>query len=350
MAIPSAAILLCLPHWASAQSSVTLYGVLDASLLYTSRNVGAVPGQNAGKQFSIIDSGQAPSQFGLRGTEDIGGGLKAQFALESGISVANGGFNSSNGNLFGRQAWIGLDGAFGNAKFGLQYSPFFLTLYDLDPRGLSLFGSSLLPYVGAVAATGVFNTNALSYTSPTIAGFQGSVMFAPGGVPGDFRAGRQYSASLKYDNGSLLAEASIYDSNAGGVQTPVPSDTQFEGRMLGAGYRFGKLTVKASFVNYKVAGSFNSNVYGGGVDYVLTPSIDLNGGAWYSKDRNNSNNHSLLGALGANYFLSKATTLYTQVAIVNNHGAMNTGLATNGGTAVAPGTTTGVNIGIKHTF
>jgi predicted porin len=324
--------------------------LLDAGLLYTSRTVGTVAGQNAGAQFSMIDSGQSPSQFGMKGTEDLGGGLRAEFDLESGISVANGGFNDSNGNLFGRQAWVGLGGGFGSLKFGLQYSPFFLSLYDLDPRGLSLFGSSLLPYVDAVLATGVFNANALSYTTPAIAGFQASVMFALGGVPGNFQAGRQYSANLKYDNGTLLAEASIYDGNAGGAQTPVPSGTDFDGRMLGAGYRFGKLTVKASFTNYKVAGSFNSNVYGGGIDYVLTPSIDLNGGAWYTRDGNNANNHSLLAALGADYFLSKATTLYSQVAFVNNHGAMATGLSANGAATGVPGTTAGVNIGIRHTF
>ncbi|WP_428996017.1 porin [Paraburkholderia ferrariae] len=90
-----------------AQSSVTLYGVLDAGLLYTSRAVNA-----------------SGTNIGLRGTEDLGGGLSAIFDLESGIDVANGGFGNSNGNVFGRQAWIALNGGFGTLQAGLQYSPF----------------------------------------------------------------------------------------------------------------------------------------------------------------------------------------------------------------------------------
>jgi predicted porin len=71
---------------ACAQSSVTLYGILDTGVLYTSRTVGAIAGQNAGKNFSLINGGLTPSIFGLTGTEDLGGGVKLSFKLESGFS------------------------------------------------------------------------------------------------------------------------------------------------------------------------------------------------------------------------------------------------------------------------
>jgi predicted porin len=334
---------------ANAQSNVTLYGILDAGLIYTSKALDTTTGGNAGKQFALVDSGLSSSEFGMAGSEDLGGGLKASFKLESGISVANGGFNDSNGNLFGRQAWVGLEGPFGKFAAGLQFSPFFLALYETDPRGFSLFGSGIVNYVNSVLATGIFTSNAITYTSPRLAGFQASALYALGGVAGDFQAGRQYSGSINYDNGSFLANAAYYSANAGGT-APAGTTTQFVGRTIGAGYRFGRLTVKASFVNYKVAGGENNNVYSGGVDFFASPVLDLNGGVWYTSDRNQTSNHSVLFGAGANYFLSKRTTLYGQVAVVDNHGTMNTGLAINGALNQVGGTTTGVNIGIRHTF
>lgn len=335
---------------AHAQSSVTLYGLVDAGLLYTSKTANTT-GQNAGKQFSLIDSGSAPSQFGLRGEEDLGGGLKAEFKLESGISLANGGYGISNGNLFGRQAWVGLQSNLGEVKAGVQLSPFFLSLFDLDPRGTSTFASGAIIYVDSVAATGVFNSNAVSYTSPVVAGLQGSVLYALGGEAGDFPAGRQYSANLKYDNGTLLVEAAFYNGNSGGTgQTPIPTTVEFFGRMLGASYKFGSLTVRASFSSYKVAGSFSNNVYGGGGDCYITPTFDVNAGAWYTIDRNDSSNHSILGAVGAQYFLSRATSLYGQVGVVNNHGRLDTGLSIDGALYGVAGTTVGTVVGIRHVF
>ncbi|PTB16767.1 porin [Trinickia symbiotica] len=342
---------LTLAGAAQAQSSVTLYGVVDAGLLFTNKSPNASTGQNAGRQFALIDSGDSVSEFGLLGVEDLGHGMKAEFKLESGFSMANGAFNDSNGNMFGRQAWVGLSNDLGEFKAGLQFSPFLLSLYELDPRGLSQFGSGIVNYVNNVVATGIFNANAVSYTSPVIAGLQGSVMFAFGGAAGNFSAGRQYSASLKYDNGSLTINASLYNGNAGGnAQTPVPTTQPFLGRMLGAAYKFGKVTVKASFTSYKVAGSFNNNVYGGGVDYLLLPDLDLNGGVWVTSDRNQTTNHSVMGAVGVQYFLSKRTTLYGQVGVVNNHGAMNTGLSINGALNGVTGTTVGANLGVRHVF
>lgn len=336
---------------AHAQSSVTLYGIVDSGFLYTNKTLDTATGANAGKQFSLINAGLSASRFGLTGTEDLGGGVKAEFKLENGFSSVTGGQGISNGNFFGRQAWVGINSNLGEVKAGVQYSPFFLALERLDPRDSSLVGGSTLIYVDNVLATGVFNSNAVSYTSPTLGGFQGSVLYALGGEAGNFSAGRQYSAGLKYDNGSVRIEAAFYDGNSGGTaQTPVPSTVEFVGRMLGVSYKLDKLTAKASFTSYKVAGSFSSNVYGGGLDYFVLPQLDLNGGVWFTSDRNDTSNHSVLGSVGAEYLLSRATTLYGQVGVVNNHGKMNTGVSINGALYGVEGTTVGVNLGIRHTF
>jgi predicted porin len=352
--LSAAAACLAFAGMAQAQSSVTLYGIADGGLLYTSKTIDATTGLNAGKQFSFTDSGLSPSQFGMQGTEDLGGGLKAVFKLESGINIGTGGYNDSNGNFFGRQAYVGMTSPYGEVKAGLQYSPFFLQVYELDPRGLSQLGSSLIIYVDNVITTGIFTPNAISYTSPVLWGFQGSALLSLGGVAGDFQNGRQYSASLKWDNGTFMVGASYFNANAStgtALVTPVPSQlpVSFQGRQIGASYKFGKLTFKASFVNYMV-GDDSNNVYGTGVDFLATPQIDLNAGVWYEEQRQQTENHTLLAGIGAEYYLSRQTTLYAQVALVSNHGNMDTGLSISDATNSPTGTTTGVNIGIRHTF
>ncbi|MEQ5843954.1 porin [Paraburkholderia acidicola] len=351
----AAALSVCLSSpggVAHAQSSVTLYGVVDAGLLYTSKTLNPATGGNAGHQFSFLDSGSAASRFGIKGAEDLGGGVKAIFTLESGISTGTGAYSNSNGNFFGRQAWVGLTGGFGTVQAGLQYSPFVLSLINMDARDVSYFGSGAVIYVGSVYTTGLFNPNAISYTSPVIAGFQGSAMMALGGQAGDFQAGRQYSGRLKYQFDGLTIDAALYSGNAGGsaATVPVPSTVAFTGRTIGASYRFGALTLKAAYINLKIAGSFDSRVYEGGFSYLVTPALNVDAGVWYTRDGNNTTNHSILAGLGTQYFLSKRTALYAQAAFVNNHGKMNTGLSINDALHEAPGSTTGVNIGIRHTF
>lgn len=349
--VAACAVGIALGGAAHAQSSVTLFGVMDGGLLYTNKTLDPATGLNAGKQFSVIDGGSYYSQFGLVGTEDLGGGYKAKFRLVSGLNIANGGLLHCNGNLFGCEAWVGVEAPFGDVKLGLQFSPFFLAVYDADPRSLSLFGSGAIPLVDNVLGTGIFNANALSWTSPVVGGFQASAMYAFGGEAGNFQAGRQYSVRLKYALGGLTVNAAIYDGNNGGTaQTPVPTTVQYEGRMIGVGYQFGSLTAKASFVNYKVAGSFDNNVYGGGATWYLMPTLDINGGVWVTSDRNRTTNHSILASLGTDYFLSKSTVLYAQVGMVNNHGAMNTGLSMIGALYEVTGTSVGTVLGIRHTF
>ncbi|MFJ1211678.1 porin [Burkholderia pyrrocinia] len=334
-----------------AQSSVTLYGVVDAAVLYTNKSLNTRTGANDGHKFALVDGAASASRFGLRGVEDLGGGLKATFVLESGIDVPSGGFGNSNGNMFGRQAWLALSGDFGTVKAGLQYSPFVLAQIATDPRDIAYFGSGAVIYVDNVLVTGLFNQNAVSYTSPVIAGLQGSAMFGLGGKAGDFQSGRQYSASLKYQMGGLLVAAALYNGNAGGTAaTPVPSTVPFTGRSIGAAYDFGNLTVKASYALYKVSGSFDNRVYAGGASYLITPAVNVDAGAWYTSDGNDTGNHSLLTAIGLRYFLSKATTLYGQVGLVHNHGRMNTGLAINGALHEGPGTAVGTVLGLRHTF
>ncbi|TCG02807.1 hypothetical protein BZM27_53110 [Paraburkholderia steynii] len=161
----------------------------------------------------------------------------------------------------------------------MQFSPFFLSAWALDPRVFSEFGSILAIYSNNVSVTGSFSSNAVSYTSPVLYGLQASAMYSFGGVAGNFQSGRQYSARLKYEWGGLTLDAAFFDSNAGGsVATVPPSNVPFVGRVIGAAYKFGPVTAKASFESFKVQGGATNNVYGGGVDYFALPQLDLNAG------------------------------------------------------------------------
>lgn len=269
------------PVVAHAQSNVTLYGMITGGLTWQNNAqtaATAADGRPRGSaRFAMLDagsSGPGASRWGVTGTEDLGGGLKANFTLESGINLGTGEFNDSNGNLFGRQAWVGLGGRFGDVRLGLQFSPFFYALYDLDPRQ-SITGGSLLPWLNAIAGAGIFTRNAVSYTSPSFGGLQGSVLFAFGNVAGDFQAGKQVSASLAYRWRDLLVEAAYFDSNASPAPDTVPpTAVPFEGRMLGASYRIGNVTAKASFTSLRVSGGPSNSLYGGGLDiWRPRPSI-----------------------------------------------------------------------------
>lgn len=345
---------------AQAQSSVTLYGQLDAGLIYTNKTLDAATGQNAGRQFSLINSGLEPSRFGITGREDLGNGMFAKFTLESGIDMANGGFDNSNGNLFGRQAWVSLGGNFGEARLGLQYSPYLESAFELDPRSFSQFGSAIVAYAGN-SFTGIFDSNAISYSTPKIGGFTAKVLMALGGVAGNFAAGRQYSANIKYEYGGLLVDGAILDE-ASSTDLAVnnnPFTSPVEARILGVAYNFSEVTVKASFANYNAPLTFASNVRSGGDNdvynvgftYHLQPVyMDLSATVFYIKDQHDPNSHTVMAALGAQYYLSKHTQLYAQAGLVDNHGTENIGLALDGAMHAGQGTTVGATLGITHAF
>ncbi|SOE95458.1 Outer membrane protein (porin) [Burkholderia sp. D7] len=335
-----------------AQSNVMLYGIIDDSLSYASKTLNSSTGRDAGHQIAMIDGQSFGSRFGMTGVEDLGGEVKVSFKLESGIDIANGSAGNSNGNLFGRQAWLQLGGNFGSVTAGLQFSPFVMALIESDARSASDFGSLAPIYVDSVITTGLFNSNAITYSSPTFAGLQGSVMIALGGEAGNFQAARQYSGSLTYDRNGVFANAAFYSGNAGDATTSAPASSTvgFTGRTIGVGYTFGNLTFRAVFVNFKIAGSFDSRVYGGGVSYAATPALTLDAGAWLTRDGNDSSNHSFLLATGVRYFLSKRTMLYTQFGYVNNSGKMDTGLSNDGPLYEPSGGAFGANVGITHSF
>lgn len=163
---------------ANAQSSVTLYGIADAFVQFLN---------NGGKQsWSQRSGGGSPSRFGLKGTEDLGGGLKAAFTLENGFNINNGtGFGDTSA-LFYRQAWVGLTHEqYGTLTLGRQYQPTFWVLYPGDPFSanellspLAASGNVVDRNTIAVQTSGGRSSNSVVYKSPKLNGLQLMAMYA----------------------------------------------------------------------------------------------------------------------------------------------------------------------------
>jgi predicted porin len=131
--IAAASCLAAITLPALAQSSVTLYGIVDTGVEYVSH--ANTKGEGIVRMPSI--TGSVPSRWGLRGREDLGGGYSAVFQLENGFNV-RGGDAGQGGRLFGRQAWVGLSGPFGTLSLGRQNTMTFYSLLENDIIGPSI--------------------------------------------------------------------------------------------------------------------------------------------------------------------------------------------------------------------
>jgi predicted porin len=178
---------------AYAQSSVTLYGIVDAGISYVT-NVAKTHGQNR-SAVQMISGGQAADRFGFRGVEDLGGGLKAVFQLESGFSVVNGTLQQ-NGRLFGRQAFVGLDTPYGTITLGRQRVPIYDFFVPLDPLGYynwsivaqdAQYANRADNSIKYVASVGPVKFDALFST-----GYDATIQNGAQ-VPGAFRVGQEIS-------------------------------------------------------------------------------------------------------------------------------------------------------------
>ena len=189
------AVAAALPAFAQAQSSVTLFGILDASVEYSNDEANsavttATGAGTVGDSTIRLNSGtQSGSRFGVRGTEDLGGGLRAVFTIEHRLAVdtgntAGGGFAAGNGTFWNGQAWVGLSGGWGQLTMGRQYSPLFWALIPADFTAYGFYnnwaGFSGTGF-GPATTQGPFRIdNSLAYRSPTFGGLTVYAMYAFG--------------------------------------------------------------------------------------------------------------------------------------------------------------------------
>ncbi|AOK26546.1 porin [Burkholderia ubonensis] len=187
---------------AHAQSSVTLYGIVDNGLAYQN-NAAAKTGDTSGghSKVSMSTGVWAGSRFGLKGSEDLGGGTKAVFQLEAGVKTTDGTSTFSNG-IFTRQAWVGLTNpTYGTLTAGRQYTAYYTLLSPYSPTTWLTGAYGAHPGDIDSLDTSYRANNSLVYISPKIYGFTVGGSYSLGGVPGSFNRGSTWSAAIQYQNG-----------------------------------------------------------------------------------------------------------------------------------------------------
>ncbi|SDG12374.1 porin [Paraburkholderia phenazinium] len=359
---------------AHAQSSVTLYGVLDNSIQYINNN--NVGGSNK-SSIGLAAGNLQGNRWGLKGTEDLGGGLKAIFQLENGFNPNNGKLGQGN-REFGRQAYVGLQSdQFGTVTIGRQYDP----VVDLVQAVTAdnYWGSTFTTPSDVDNNDNSSRTNnAIKYTSNTYAGFQFEAMYAFGGVAGSTGSGQTWSGAATYANGPFSVAAGYIrmdnaDSAAGraggwagtsdgtfnSINLPYQSAKSIGIASVGAQYVIGPVTAGLRYSNaqYKpdAFSSFTSteryNVGAGFVNYQLTPAALLGLGYTFTHGSGNGESASYNQvSLGGDYNLSKRTDVYLVGAWQRASGTGAVASVADYDSLSASNSQAIVSLGIRHKF
>ncbi|MES2259956.1 MAG: porin [Pseudomonadota bacterium] len=344
---------------AMAQSSVVIYGLVDSGLVHTT-NINAA-GDSITKMPSL--TGSFPSRIGFRGTEDLGNGLQAVFNLENGFALDTGTIGQGN-RLFGRQASVGLKGAFGTLTLGRQVNMTFLASLKTDILGPNLFAigsidgylpnarsDNAIGYLGnfgdiTAGATYSFGRDASAAGGPAATGCAGE-------VAGNSKACRQVTGMLAYDN-KRFGVYSSYDilygnvGAAGGLTSSNNSDKRVT---LSAFVMLGDVKLAGGVLDRKteaVTGVTDSDLYNLGVSYPVSPAVTLDGQV-ARRDTKRSNDDVTMVVARATYYFSKRTATYASIGRMKNSGVSAVALDA-GGTVGAGKTQNGVMAGLRHSF
>jgi len=242
-----AGLLSSIGATAFAQSNVTMYGLADAY-------VGYGKSSDTFKQIRVGEGGYAASQLGFRGTEDLGGGMKANFNVEMGISLDTGNGNLPGPSLaFTRQSWVGLSGNWGAVTFGRQYTPIFRLTWRPDPFGVNTIFSPVTLWAQTDAQPGLLTRaaradNAVMYSTPADRAVVGTLMYAPGESSGtSARSGDYYSGSLTWTSGPLWAGYAFQQRRSGTAAAPVAVPSKSTAHALAVNYQVDAFRVGASY-------------------------------------------------------------------------------------------------------
>ena len=317
-----------LPLAAQAQSSVTLYGLVDLGFgHYKSR----------GFSQTTMESGQdAPSRFGLRGTEDLGGGLSAVFKLEGGFSADTGAGPANGGLAFNRESYVGLAGSFGRVELGRVWS---VTDDPFSVHRFTNFSAYIFPEFGHFDRT---YGNALKYTTPNLSGWQGSAVYSIGEGGNSTLPNRARELGLSYEGGPLAVWASYSDTRN---DTGSDADKLI---VLSGRYRFGPVLARGAYYDSKPRGTglADAKAFLLGADYEVAPLWTVGADVLHRKVDTAGMGSTVYRVL-TNYELSRRTGLYAYAARLNNRGSDTQSFRG----AVDPGAgQTGINVGIRHRF
>ncbi|MDE1139014.1 MAG: porin [Paraburkholderia tropica] len=368
---------------AHAQSSVTLYGSLDAGIVYAN---------NAGghSQWNQGSGALSDTYFGLKGSEDLGGGLHAIFTLENGFNLNNGKDTESN-TMFNRQAYVGLQSdRFGTVTLGRQYDSMVDYLSPLSEAGAG-YGNNLAahPFDNDNLDHSFSIKNAVKYTSANYAGFKVGGLYGFSNDAGQFSNNRAWSVGASYSNGPLNAAAAYLQMNnsrtnsntsgansaGAGNNTNLSAETQ---RTFGAGvnYSYGPATVGFVWTHTQyeglIAGSQggdtlytfanNTNLHLDNFElngrYALTPALSLDASYTFTdgKLKNSAGStdpkwHTV--SLQADYSLSKRTDVYVEGVYQHASGSLGNQANVAMINTLSPSTTPNqiaATVGLRHRF
>jgi predicted porin len=346
---------------AFAQSSITLYGIIDAAVQYANTGGHTVVRQDS--------SSVAPSRWGLTGQEDLGGGYKAVFKLENGFNV-NSGAIAGNGALFNREAWVGIRGPFGQVQLGNNYTPLFITYvnYSLGELNTLAWGNAANNYVFVPSAR---TANSVRFTSAVVGGFTLRALYARGangasGVPASL--GDTASAGLNFKAGGFSADADYLQQRFAPTATLTPTTSVQTGRyyLFAASYDFGFVKPSALYQIHRNAGGLTTSISSAFASpdhdfYEVNAlfqnvfgsfgSVLVSFGQYILKS--NGDGDSTSYAIRYDYHLSKRTGVYAGIAEVRNHSKASFTVSNAGGpgipVAAGKNITSGI-VGIVHMF
>ena len=372
----AAALLAGFAGAASAQSSVTLYGVVDGGLRYQQVSRNNLDGTN---NFGVAYGQQSGNRFGMKGVESLGNGNNAIFMLESGFDLGNG-TSQQGGRLFGRQSWMGVENnAWGQVRLGRMISLTTDYLVNaVDPFGA---GFGQLNMGNAFTSGNTLRLdNVLMYKTPTMSGFQAGLGYSfatglssNGGTTGyGFETSnntRQLTAGLKYANGPIYAAASYEKAYA--ANSTVVNGQSVNNWNIAGSYDFKVVKLAAGYGQTRDGFWAGSGAGGTGASLATTPSgtttalvFAPNAGynsyivgatvpvnavsrvllSWTmiapngsTKTLYNAQNQQSLN-LGYTYDFTKRTNLYTYVGQTSNYATVDTAKSTV------------VGLGMRHQF
>jgi predicted porin len=347
---------------ASAQTSTTVYGVLDAGVSIEQPD-SSIP--NAGNRTALQSGISTPSRIGFQGSEDFGGSLKAIFQLEAGILIDNG-QNEDTGTLFNRSSWLGLSGDFGSVMVGRQFTPMYNAVYQLDPFSLGMAGNAgNIMHLGGANFNGnvliggnnpaLLNgggsqaqNSSMRYISQSWNNFSLEFNYGMGGQAGNTSDGSETGATINYINGPVMLLVSYDGINA------LNNGNSLKTTLVGGSINWTEFGVPLK-TNIGYQTNNGSDLIGGnGVDSTnLLLGLRIPMGphevlfSYIHSDNKNSGGKADQFALGYTYALSKRTTLYTSVGEINNKNGdeFTLGNASNVGYGVKA-----FDLGLRHAF
>ncbi len=332
---------------AMAQSSVTLFGIVDATYAYGSGSVA--------DRSRLTNSGYNGSRLGFRGVEDLGGGMSASFWLEAGLNNddGTGGVTNTNnqaaastggGLVFNRRSTVSLNGGFGEIRLGRDYTPQFWNLTVFDPYGTNGVGTTQTLNSSLRGPTTVRASNAIGYFLPgNLGGFYGQVQYYMGenlNNAANEKDGNGLAGRVGFANGPINVALALSETKylTGDIQSI----------NLGGQYDLGVAKIMAHYSQDEIDGGAD------GKGFLIGGLIPMGAGeirlaySTYKIDTAGANPRSDKIALGYVHNLSKRTALYATYAHVKNKNGATQSL--NGSVTAAGDNSNGYDFGIRHSF